>query len=397
MALRSCRNPRLARHSDLDELGDSPEQGTPTAPSDAGPSDAPVLTPALAKYTKGDLQRITKLCMDSFLQVQADRPEPAGHREGHRKGQLKARFPDLYHGESHMESYHFCQQCEDHFATAGATGSNRTPFAASFLRGRISFRWHQHKRRNQAAEAPLPWIEFKAFLRKSIGDSRSFVDTIWNKIRRDSQYQQEEVQDWASHLEHLQSILIEFDADGAPEESTLIRYFRDGLKPSIKAQMEQRGREKDSWEELVEKTIDAEAKASLQPSSFVRDMDQRCPQGSRPAHATVAKLQASWDPRNDSSEKAPAQHKPPHSSHPYSSRSENGETSEKNARKEKKKRHRREQARRGSISTSANGVNTTNVNGRARRELSQITFYNCREKGHYARNCSEPQRDASED
>ena len=74
------------------------------------------------------------------------------------------------------------------------------------------------------------------------------MDATWSRIKRDSQYQQEEVQDWASHLEHLQSILLEFDAEGAPEESDLIRFFREGLKPSIKAQMEQRGRELDSWE-----------------------------------------------------------------------------------------------------------------------------------------------------
>ena len=123
-----------------------------------------------------------------------------------------------------MECYHFCQQCEDHFATAGATGFNRTPFAASFLRNRISFCWHQHKLQSQAV-APLPWVEFKAFLRKSLGDSRSFVDNIWSKIKRDSQYQQEEVQDWASHLEHLQSIFIKFGADRAPEESDLFQFF----------------------------------------------------------------------------------------------------------------------------------------------------------------------------
>ena len=74
------------------------------------------------------------------------------------------------------------------------------------------------------------------------------MDSTWSRIKRDSQYQHEEVQDWASHLEHLQSILLEFDADAAPEESDLIRFFREGLKPSIKAQMEQRGRELDSWE-----------------------------------------------------------------------------------------------------------------------------------------------------
>ena len=423
MALRSRRNAQRGsvRHSDLDELANS-VQGTPTAPSNAGPPDAPVSTPAPTKYTEEDLQKITKLCIDSFLQGQGSRPEPAGHREG----QLKARFPDLYYGKSHID--HFCQQCEDHFDTAGATGFNRTPFAASFLRGRISFRWHQYKRRGQAV-APLPWIEFKAFLRKSLGDSRAFVDTTWGRIRRDSHHQQEEVQDWASHLEHLQSILIEFDADGAPGESALIRYFRDGLKPSIKAQMEQRGRENDSWKELVEKAIDAEAKANLQPPSFLREMDERCSQGNRPAHATMAKSQASatrdpqdepsasstWDPRDDSSEKigpqtlstwdlhdepsdkAPAQNKLPHSSYQLFSRSENGKTSDQKARKEKKRRHRRDQARRGSVSTSVTGVNASSPSVGARKELSQVTCYNCREKGHYARNCPEPHRGGSED
>ena len=72
------------------------------------------------------------------------------------------------------------------------------------------------------------------------------MDTVWSRVKRNSQYQQEEVQDWAFHLEHLQSILQEFDADGAPEESDLIQFFRERLKPLVKAQMEQKGRELDS-------------------------------------------------------------------------------------------------------------------------------------------------------
>ena len=63
--------------------------------------------------------------MESFLQAQANRLEQQGPRER----PLKARFPDLYFGKSHMECYYFCQECEDHFDTAGATGPNRTPFA----------------------------------------------------------------------------------------------------------------------------------------------------------------------------------------------------------------------------------------------------------------------------
>ena len=84
----------------------------------------------------------------------------------------------------------------------------------------------------------MTWPEFKGFLRKNFGDSRAFVDSIWSKTKRDSQYQNEIVQDWAAYLEYLQSILSEFDADGAPKKDTMIRYFREGLKPSIRAEIE---------------------------------------------------------------------------------------------------------------------------------------------------------------
>ena len=56
----------------------SPEEET-SAPSDVGPPNALVPAPTPAQYTKEDLQRITKLCMDLFLQGQGSRPEPAGH------------------------------------------------------------------------------------------------------------------------------------------------------------------------------------------------------------------------------------------------------------------------------------------------------------------------------
>ena len=83
---------------------------------------------------------------------------------------LKARSPETYLEKSHTDCYHFCQQCEDHFKTSGATGMNRIPFAASFLRGAISFNWAQHKCRHQSA-TPITWSEFKTFLRKDLGNS----------------------------------------------------------------------------------------------------------------------------------------------------------------------------------------------------------------------------------
>ena len=106
-----------------------------------------------------------------------------------------------------------------------------------------------------------------------MGESKSFVDSIWRKLKWDSQYQLEEVYDWASHLEHLQSILIEFDPVAAPTESTMVRYFEEGLKPSIKAEMDQDAIHLDDYEELVAKAVRAEAKAGLRPSLYVQEAD----------------------------------------------------------------------------------------------------------------------------
>ena len=180
--------PASRSDSEFDKLG-APKKGTPASNHASDPSHASApapVEPTLAlKYSEADLMRILKI----FSETKGQEPKAEVPRER----PLKAKVPDVYFGKSHMDCYHFCQQCEDHFETAGATGSTRTPFAASFLRGKINFRWHQH--RKQLGGVSVPWEEFKAFLRKNLGDSRSFVDTIWSNIKRDSQYQLEEVQD----------------------------------------------------------------------------------------------------------------------------------------------------------------------------------------------------------
>lgn len=131
---------------------------------------------------------------------------------------LKARNPDLYYGNLHIECYYSCQQCEE-IELAGAKGHKRVPFAATFLKDRILVRWQHHKNRLERDRAALiSGEEFEAFLRKSPRESTSFVNNIWSKIKSDSQYQQEEVHDWASHLAHLSSVLLEFDAQRVSTE-----------------------------------------------------------------------------------------------------------------------------------------------------------------------------------
>ena len=60
----------------------------------------------------------------------------------------------------------------------------------------------------------------------------------------------------------------------------MIRYFQEGLRPSVRVKMEQSGRELNSFKEQVKKVIDAKAKAALRARSYFRKTDQHCLQGS---------------------------------------------------------------------------------------------------------------------
>ena len=308
---------------------------------------------------------------------------------------LKARNPDLYYGNSHIESYHFCQQCEDHFETVGAKGHKRVPFATFFLKDRIHHRWQQHKtriKRNRAA--PLSWEEFKTFLKQSLGESDAFVGNAWCKMRSDSQHQLEEVQDWAAHLKHLQSILLEFDADCAPLEGQLGRTFYDWLRPSIKLWIDKVGRQQLPWDKLVKAANGAKVKALINNNQHP---DQRYTKGKRLLKLTLK------DSNKQSSEKtkaAPPQQK--------SADSLQSKQAVKQARKERKNNwHRKEREKKeaganseGTLATGSNatrgkkkaGQNRGQNKGqnRSQRDLSQVTFWTCDKKGHYVTDCKEP-------
>ena len=74
-------------------------------------------------------------------------------------------------------------------------------------------------------------------------------------------------------------------------EFTIVRYFEEGLKPSIKAEIDQDASHLDDYKELVAKTVKVETKAGLQPSFYIRETDQQAPQGNQPAQTTAHKVQ----------------------------------------------------------------------------------------------------------
>ena len=128
--------------------------GTP-APPPANLKATPAQGPALAPppVPTDDLFRQFMQAYMEDRRQPAPAPAPVESREDASDRPLKARNPDLYYGNSHMECYYFCQQCEDHFETAGAKGHKRVPFAATFLKDRILNRWQQHKARTERTRA----------------------------------------------------------------------------------------------------------------------------------------------------------------------------------------------------------------------------------------------------
>ncbi len=221
---------------------------------------------------------------------------------------------------------------------------------------------------------PISWEEFKAFLQKALGDSRNFVDSYWMKIKRDSQYQLEEVLDWAAHLEPLQAVLKEFVPTAALNEETLICYFREGLRPSIRAQLDNRGRDLDAWDEMVEKTVNAEAKASLQPPSGTRKIDSRCSKGYRPL-VKKDKDNTYWEQRDETSNKDKEKAK----CHNLLSSANQPQTQASNSK-------RRQRKGRGG-GHPATGVNATKVVKKDKdkaNDLSHVECYTYKQKGHYA-------------
>ena len=185
---RSSAAPSVAPpNSSSPPKSDDELSNQPTGPLEIKPpiANTPAAT-SVPKYSEDDLQRILKAVLETQAPVPTPTPAPilapatvlalapalAPIIAKVSREKLKARSPDIYRGKSHMDYYNFCQQYEDYFATAEATGPTRILFATSILRDRISFHWQQYKQKHDAdITIPVMKDEFKAFLQQSLGES----------------------------------------------------------------------------------------------------------------------------------------------------------------------------------------------------------------------------------
>ena len=165
----------------------------------------------------------------------------------------------------------------------------------------------------------------------------------------------------------------------------MIYYFRESLKPSIKVEIEQQDRESTNFKEMVQKAVNAKAKAGLRSSTIVRGSDARCSRGHRPSHNTFSKVQTQGS-KNSSRSEEPK----PKDLKPAPSRDNAAEPTKKEDRKDKKKRLRNRR-RKQNKQTLATGDNTEAPKKKKKRcDPSKVTCFNCDKKGHYASNCTEP-------
>lgn len=155
-----------------------------------------------------------------------------------------------------------------------------------------------------------------------------------------------------------------------------------------------------SWDDLVSAANRAEAKARIHGSHH---LDQQCPRGKRPLKMCLNPHEQPAQPK--ASAPQTRAHSPPADQSEASGR----------AQRERKRTLRGKGHREASPATSqdvsepndsrtdASGTNATQAeeaqkeapkrkrqNGPNKRDVHEVTCYNCNKKGHYAKHCTEP-------
>ena len=145
--------------------------------------------------------------------------------------------------------------------------------------------------------------------------------------------------------------------------------------------MDAQSRDLNSWEEAVEKAVNAEAKAMLQSSASTRDMDSRCPRGNRP----TKKEEKDSNRKNKSTDSPSADTSSGKQSFSTQQTSSNPK---KNQDHQQSPRHRGGRGKQGHNTDSpATDVNIIPTKEEKDKDMSKVECFNCHRKGHYSKKC----------
>ena len=115
-----------------DELAEGPP-GASTKGSHT-PTHSPTISRALT-LAPLSTNKLFKRFMKGYLESHQGPSQPLKEH----KRPLKAKMPDVYYGKSHMDCYHFCQQCEDQFETFRPPESTKPPLQLLFFVGTSAY------------------------------------------------------------------------------------------------------------------------------------------------------------------------------------------------------------------------------------------------------------------
>lgn len=77
-------------------------------------------------------------------------------------------------------------------------------------------------------------------------------------------------------MKYLQSVLKKFDGVATPMDNLLIRYFWDGLRLSIRIQLDEKNRNQNDEQMVVKQAMDVVTEAAWQSLLLMRESDVRC-------------------------------------------------------------------------------------------------------------------------
>ena len=165
----------------------------------------------------------------------------------------------------------------------------------------------------------------------------------------------------------------------------MICYFWESLKPSIKVEIGQQDRESINFEEMVQKAINAEAKASLKSTIMIQDSEICCFQGYCSSNNIAPKMQTQETTAKDFFRSEELQIKNPKSALLHNNIAEPAK--KKNKQKKFKRQQERIKEPKNTSATGNNIVNTTKK--KKKRDTTQVMCFNYNKKGHYISNCTE--------
>lgn len=201
----------------------------------------------------------------------------------------------------------------------------------------------------------------------------------------DSQYQLEKIIDWAAYLEHFQAVFKEFNTNAAHSNNLLISYFQDGLRPSIRAQINEHDKNLENWPEVIKWAIDVKTKAGQQLFCLLRESNTHCLQSHR-----QIKDKKSKDQKNSETEKI-VNNSSTNQSIGQSGLSDKASQSRQAlgclAKKDFRLHHKGYpgQSQGQNSNTLAININTPAVKKgkKVKVDLSQIEYYSCYKQDHY--------------